>query len=643
MPSAAQLQTLIPLLTSIISAVSPTAAGATRATPTIADVSVKLATLQVPFVPNAGQWDKRAAFAAHTFAGTIFVTTDGKLVHSLPGKPPHGARSYRTSGWVLSETFVDADKHSPRFTKPVGQVETSSKTSFLVGDVKRHTAPLDTFERVRLNELYPGIALELRAHANNVEKIFTIEARHDPARIQLRVDGAKKLSIGNGGELIVHTGDGRVTYTAPIAYQENHTGKRSEIKVAYAIDAANKTYGFSVGEYDRRRALIIDPLLQSTYLGAGGNDIAHGLAIHPVSGEIYVVGNTTSADFPGVTGGAQSSLAGLDDVFISRFNAELTTLLQTTFLGGSGNDFGLALALDPANGLVYVAGSTNSTDFHGATGGAQQTYGGAAADGFVSRLSSDLTTLGQSTYLGGSQYDTVRAVVVDATSGDVYVTGETGSTNFPSVTGGAQATNAGGSDAFVSRLNAGLTAIGQSTYLGGSGSTGNDFGYRLAVHPASGDVYVAGSTVATDFPGAAGGAQANKAGGSDAFVSRINSALTTLTQSTYLGGALGDFAFALGIHPLSGEIYLAGHTDSTDFPGVTGGAQANRGGGIRDGYVSRLSADLSALTQSTYLGGANDDVAWALTFRTRKRRSLCYRRNLFHRLSEHHRRRTSNP
>jgi hypothetical protein len=120
---------------------------------------------------------------------------------------------------------------------------------------------------VRLNELYPGIALELRASANNVEKIFTIAAHRDPARIQLRVDGAKKLSVGDGGELIVHTGNGPVTYTAPIACQEDDTGERGEIKVAYAIDAANKTYGFSVGDYQRDRALIIDPLLQSTYLG----------------------------------------------------------------------------------------------------------------------------------------------------------------------------------------------------------------------------------------------------------------------------------------------------------------------------------------------------------------------------------------
>src|SRR5207253_338829 len=173
--------------------------------------------------------------------------------------------------------------------------------------------------------------------------------------------------------------------------------------------------------------------------------------------------------------------------------------------------------------------------------------------------------------------------------GDVYVTGNTTSTNFPGTTGGAQAANGGGNDAFVARLNASLTTLTQATYLGGSG---DENGIALSIHRTSGDVYVAGFTTSTNFPGTTGGAQAASAGGGDAFVARLNSSLTTLAQATYLGGSGLDLALALAIHPTSGDVYVGGYTNSTNFPGTTGGAQAANAGGY-DAFIALLSADLS--------------------------------------------------
>lgn len=599
---------------------------------TLSEASAKLATMQVPFVPNGGQWDKQAAFAAHTFAGTLFVTTEGILVYSLPGKLKVNGSSdrdedkhtkttrqinARTPGWVLTETFIGAD-HQPLTVKPEGYRSTQAKAGYIIGAAGHHTKPLDSFERVRLGEVFKGVEVELRATGNNVEKIFTVKPHQDTKQIHLRVAGANKLTLGKTGELIVQTGSGPVIYTAPIAYQEDANGKRSEVKVAYALNTATHSYGFTVGDYNPDQALVIDPLLQSTFLGSAGNEIASMLAIHPTSGEVYVAGGTTSSAFPGATGGARPAYSFGMDAFVSRFNASLTVLIQSTYLGGSGFDAASALAIHPASGDVYVAGETKSTDFPATAGGAQAVSAGSlpgtsgVSDAFVSRFNADLTTLVQSTYLGGAGEldDVATALAIHQTTGEVYVAGEAG-LNFPATVGGAQSAYTGGGDAFVSRFNPSLTVLTQSTYLGG---TGKDVANALAIHPANGEVYVAGKTDSLIFPTTVGGAQPVYALGDDAFVSRLNASLRTLAQSTYLGGVVNDSARALVIHPASGDVYVAGATASTAFPGTVGGVQPTHAGGSypNDAFVSRFNASLTALTQSTYLGGKGGDAVNAL-------------------------------
>jgi hypothetical protein len=143
----------------------------------------------------------------------------------------------------------------------------------------------------------------------------------------------------------------------------------------------------------------------------------------------------------------------------------------------------------------------------------------------------------------------------------------------------------------VARLNSSLTQILQSTYLGGSGGDGAS---ALAIHPKTGDVYVAGGTYSANFPNTADGVQKDYGGGlSDAFVSRLNSDLTQILQSTYLGGSGGDGALALAIHPKTGDVYVAGLTESNNFPRASSGAQGSRRG-EKDAFVVRLTADLAA-------------------------------------------------
>jgi muconolactone delta-isomerase len=350
-------------------------------------------------------------------------------------------------------------------------------------------------------------------------------------------------------------------------------------------------------------------------LGGSGEDWATALAVHPTTGDIYVAGMTKSRDFPRTTGGAQASFGGrYSDAFVARLNKDLTQILQSTYLGGSGADWATALAIHPKTGEVYVAGGTDSTDFPNTTGGAQKDYEGKN-DAFVARLDSNLTQILQSTYLGGSDDDKATALAIHPKTGEVYVAGGTDSTDFPNTTGGAQATcnkcfskdSFFSSDAFVARLNSNLTQILQSTYLGGSD---DDKATALAIHPKTGEVYVAGGTDSTDFPNTTGGAQAtcnkcfrrDRVFSSDAFVARLNSNLTQIIQSTYLGGSGTDRATALAIHLKTGEVYVGGSTLSNDFPHTTGGVQRDYGG-YGDAFVARLSADLAAGRRSADGGG----------------------------------------
>jgi hypothetical protein len=420
------------------------------------------------------------------------------------------------------------------------------------------------------------------------------------------------LKLSKDGEIIIKTGLGELKLSKPVAWQEKD-GKKLPVEVSYKLIGKNR-YSFVVAKADPSLPIVIDPILQSTYLGGSHEDSAYALAIHPQTGEVYVAGYTWSINFPGTTGGAQSGNRGSVDVFVARLSADLRNLHQATYLGGSGIEIACTLAIHPRTGEVYVAGITYSTDFSGASGGAQASNRGGG-DAFVARLNSSLTQILQSTYLGGSGYDRAVALAIHPRTGEVYVAGITDSTNFPNTTGGAQASNRGGVDAFVARLSADLRSLHQSTYLGGSHI---DNAYAITIHPDNDEVYAAGITYSTDFSGASGGAQASNRGGGDAFVARLNSSLTQILQSTYLGGSGYDRAVALAIHPETGEVYVAGETYSDNFPGTSGSAQPTFGGRF-DVFVARLRPDLQAgaLLKATYLGGSDGDEVHALAIHPR--------------------------
>ena len=675
------LSTRLLATTLAVLACAASCARRTSGPPTPAEITRRVDGLAVPFVANAGQTDPGVVYSASTFSGTVFVTKEGELVYALPAPEHRDAARLRApaTGWTLTERFVDGHP------TPIGAHAAATHVSTFVGSDptgwQRDTA---SYADVDLGTVWPGISVALTAHGKQVEKVFTVEPGAVPDAIRVRVAGAESLAAAADGGLLLHTGVGDVRLTPPVAYQEI-AGTRRTLPAHYAISGdeygfrvsgydptfpvvidpllqatplggsgddqaialaigpagdvyvAGSTGSFNFpgtgpgaqprfgGSTDAFIARLTDDLQgfeEATFLGGSGDDLAIRLAIAPTTGDVYVVGLTSSTNFPGTSGGAQSTLAGANlvnplDGFVARLSANLTSLDQATYLGGSGNrDTVNLIAIAPASGNVYVAGPTNSVDFPGVTGGAQSIPGGGLVDTFVARLNAGLTTVGQATFFGGNGEDRPFAMAIAPTTGDVYVTGRTSSSNLPGTNGGVQSELNGLQDGFVARLSASLTALTQATYLGGSGG---DEGDALAIAPTTGEVYVAGSTSSEDFPGTAGGAQSVIAhtfvgdGSTDVFVARVSPDLTALDQATYLGGNCPAGAslcrdIPVAMRLTTSEVYVAGVTDSTNFPGTVGGAQS-ASGGASDAFVARLSTDLTALHQATYLGGANADGA----------------------------------
>ena len=329
----------------------------------------------------------------------------------------------------------------------------------------------------------------------------------------------------------------------------------------------------------------------STFLGGSGFDAATAIAVD-VAGNMYVCGWTESADFPSL--GRLGSGGGVD-AWVAKIDAS-GRVIYATVIGGAAEDRALGIAVD-SSGAAYVVGRTTSRDFPATAG-----FPGGGADAFVLKLNPAGDSIVFSRYLGGAGWDAAYSAVVDV-SGSVYVTGETGSSNFP-VAACFKCSNAGGTDAFVTKINASGSVV-YSTYLGGSG---DDIARAIAVDP-DGAAWITGQTTSLNYP-VSGAFQATNAGGQDAFVTHLSPDGATVLYSSYFGGRGGTAGFPEQSHAIavdsSGAVWIVGATSSPDFPTLRAWNATLRGGG--DAFVVKLD-HWGGVIFSTFLGGSSSDTA----------------------------------
>jgi hypothetical protein len=435
---------------------------------------------------------------------------------------------------------------------------------------------------------------------------YIVHSGANPKQIVFKLEGSEATYVDEKGNLVFTTRFGEVSMAGLKVYQE-----RDGKEVLAKFEEKDGDWRIWVGNYDKSQALVIDPLIYSTYIGGSGDDQGFGIAVDG-SGNAYVTGRTWSTDYDVTAGAYQTTNAEGFDVFVTKLNASGSGLMYSTYLGGSNADYGFfGIAVD-GSGNAYVTGYTQSTNFPVTAGAYQTTFGGGSYDIFVTKLNASGSGLVYSTYLGGSSDDEGQGIAVDG-SGNAYVTGLTGSTNYPVTAGAYQTTNHGSKDVFVTKLNASGSGLVYSTYLGGNSY---DEGDGIAVD-GSGNAYVTGVTESTNFPVTVGAYQTTHADSGyyvvyfDVFVTKLNAGGSGLMYSTYLGGSSDDLGLGIAVDG-SGNAYVTGFTGSGNFPVTAGAYQTTFGGGYEDVFVTKLNASGSGLIYSTYLGGSGGDGGYGI-------------------------------
>ncbi len=537
-----------------------------------------LASLNRPvFQENLGQASPAIRFLTQTPRYNVGFYADG-----------HMAYAFRSGAAEAAVMEINPLGAGPRSIS--GETQLSSFTTLYRGGRTLSEFRLQDYAAVRYREIYPGIDWVWHFSGDDLEFDLHLQPGADPDAIAIRFTGAKAIRIETNGDLAMETSAGVVRYRRPEAWQQAN-GRRLSVPVSFHLEAG--ILRFTVGRHDSSLPLIIDPTIQfSTYLGGSGWDGTYAVATD-AQGNIYATGATASNNFPGSTGARQEQ-----DVFITKMSPNGTSVVFTVILSSTGNDAGYGIALD-SGGNIWVAGIAGGPDFP-VTSNALQSQSAGGQDAFIARLNPS-GSLTYSTYFGGSGTDAATGLALDS-SGNAYVAGYTSSVNFPATAGVPQRTYGGGYyDAFLMKIAASGSLV-YATLLGG---TGDDVVNAVAVDQ-NGNAWVAGSTDSPSLP-VYHAIQTTLSGTTNILLASLNSAGTAWNVLTYLGGSVGDIAYAITLDS-SANVYLAGTTVSQNFPVTTGAFQTTSHGGY-DAFALKLVPGAGSIVFSTLLGGSANDTA----------------------------------
>jgi len=542
-------------------------------------LSSAIGNIPLSFIPNQGQVHQDVSFYAVTPDYTLWLTKKGLIFDRSTGDAAKD---------VLRFSIFDSNEDVE-----VSAIEPSTyRVNYFIGnDPEKWKSDIPTSEAVLFHEIYPGIDLKVYGRSRQVEYDWILMPGASIQAIRFAFENAREVLVNNEGDLVVRTSVGEFIHQKPCAFQMKR-GRRIEVDCHY-MDLGNHRFGFAAKNYDSSLALVIDPvvLVFSTYLGGTGGDVGKAIAIDSAKA-VYLTGWTFSTEFP-VKGPAQKKNRGGGDVFITKFAPSGTSLVYSTFLGGTHTEGCHCIAVDKT-GCAYVVGGTMSSDFP-VKNAYQPKKKGNYGDAFVTKLSASGNRLIYSTYLGGSDLNTGYSLAVDG-QGSAYIAGNTTSDDFPIYN--ALQNYAGQTDAFITKFAPSGKKLVYSTYLGGAGGESQ---IKLAVD-GSGAVYVTGKTSSYNFPLKNPLQSTHR--WDDAFLTKINSEGTEMVFSTLLGGSSDDGACAIGLDSKR-NIYLAGDTLSTDFPLKNALQKTNKGS--NDIFVSKVDKTGSRLLYSTYLGSKGWD------------------------------------
>ncbi len=590
------------------------------------------------FIQNKGQWNRDILFQGNIQGNKINFLNDQLSFSKI--------NSYkeisRYSNNPLSDGFFDSteicvwnvsflNKNPASYIDPLDLK--ASNINYLIGDKSKWSTNTPTCSKIKYKSIYRHIDIEYYHHQNQLKYDIIVFPEGSPDDVKLVYNGIKQLKILKNGDLEVTTPIGKYIEKAPFTYQEENASYKM-IASQYKL-LNDSTLGFSIDEnYDKNKALIIDPfcLEWATYVSKVYDETGHPYAISATDneGNGYISGyaNGFLLTTPGVY---KTSTPGASDTYITKISNDGSDADFITYFGGSQLDWNFDIQVDN-NQNVYLTGVSHSDDFPFVNSSGFGTIPANDGDVYLTVLNDEGTDIVYSTLVGGDAYEVGEEIAIQGDN--VYVGGKVQSNiGFPVTSGVSQTVYGGGNeDGFVFSININTDALNYCTYLGGSL---RDEVFTLDVDN-NGDVYAAGFSTSTDYPGISSGAQTTYAGGQklpnslysyghgDGTIVKLNSS-GAIVSGTYLGGS--DREAIRDIEIINGkEVVVTGYTQSTDFP-ITANVLMNTFTGDippiylngiipshvgGDNFLTALTLELDEILKSTYFGTDMVEEPWSL-------------------------------
>ncbi len=546
-----------------------------------AAVAAKMMELPLSFQNNKGQSPRDVDFVSQSGNHSLYLKKSGIRLDLRGAK--------QTQSIALKYVHPEASPHSE------GIDFLNANNGYFVGSPDKWIRGISSYQKVRYSNVWRGVDVLYYGNHRLLEYDLVVAAGADASRAAFEVSGAQGLRVDENGDLLIQTASGEILEKRPVAYQQTSAGRR-EVVARYEV--SGDTVSFQIGDYDRSKQLVIDPVI--------GFSIANLIPLEAYGPGGVAVDTSNNIFVSGTTLPGLESDPGYTSGFVLEIGYTGSESGSLIFGTGTGNTTVAALATDN-NGSAYMTGNTSDSGVTFGTKNAYQGTSGGGLDAFLVRINVSQVQLIYSTYLGGSGNDGGTAVAADS-SGNAYVVGQTASANFPRTAGSPFA---GGTDVFLARINTNASGASSLTYSYLAGGSGNDVGTSVALD-TSGNVYVGGFTQSTTFSPNPnfGFVTANPAGNANGFVLKLNA---TSLAASYLTFFTGGDVYALAVDS-SQQAYVTGNTD-----GAIPTNSLNQGyattGGAGHAFIARFSTTVTgtaSLIYSSYLAGGAADAGFGI-------------------------------
>ena len=548
---------------------------------------------QMEFVQNKGQWDASVNYKGDFKTGALFLENRGFTVvlqnpadiqrlsekvhgHGKVVKPDgDNLKTKKREDTVNIQSFsykvkfLGASAHAMQL--PDKRLPTHNNY-FIGNDSSKWASDCSLFQAITYQNIYPNIDIRYYSDAGKLKYDFIVKPGGNPDFISMQYEGPNKIYLKDK-ELIISTPVGDVKELYPYTYQAT-TGKRQDVDCKFVLK--NNVVSFKVGAYNRESTLVIDP-----------------------------------------------------------------SVIFSTFTGSNADNWGYTATPGP-DGSFYAGGIAFGTGYKTSPGAYNEVFNGGSIEGGFSgydiaifKFSPNGSTRLYATYLGGNGNEQPHSMIADG-QGNLIVAGRTNSSNYPIKSFAAAEGKGGKYDIIISKFNATGTVLTSSLRIGGDGDDGVNIAPKYPALPqqdvslrrnygddarsevildGANNIYLVSSTQSNNFPLFSAVQNTYGNGGQDGVILKFNAGLNAILFSTYFGGNGEDACFVANINPVTGDLYVAGGTTSTNLPGnKTGVMSPAYQGGITDGFVTELKNDGSAIIRTTYQGTPEIDIVYGLKF-----------------------------